>query len=330
MPAVYITGANGFIAQHIIKILLEKGYTVIGTIRSKEKGEKLSKIINNPNFQYEIVPELNAPDAFHESLKKHQDIEYIVHSASPVTYTVNDPELDIIIPALKGTENILNGTLLLPKLKKFILTSSDSAIYSNIDERNNKFTFDESSWNNVAYEEGKKDPVGGYYVSKALGEKKAWKFLETHQNAFQLTTVCPSYVFGNQAFKVDPKNLNFSNSYVGDLLTAKNDQFENEIGGFIDVVDVAKAHVFAIENDSVIGKRLFLNNGKFSVQMILDIINKNFPQLNLIKGNVGSGQKDVEVLANVNNEFTKKLLPWQFTSLETSVINTVQQILDSK
>lgn len=38
---VFVSGASGFIAQNIVKLLIEKGYNVIGTVRTAEKGENL-------------------------------------------------------------------------------------------------------------------------------------------------------------------------------------------------------------------------------------------------------------------------------------------------
>ena len=42
VPIVLVTGASGFIANHLIKQLLEQGrYRVRGTVRSKKKEEKV-------------------------------------------------------------------------------------------------------------------------------------------------------------------------------------------------------------------------------------------------------------------------------------------------
>lgn len=34
---VFVSGASGFIAQTLVKQLIEKGYKVVGTVRSNEK-----------------------------------------------------------------------------------------------------------------------------------------------------------------------------------------------------------------------------------------------------------------------------------------------------
>ena len=40
---VFVSGANGFIAQHVVKQLLNKGYSVVGTVRSAAKGDSLKQ-----------------------------------------------------------------------------------------------------------------------------------------------------------------------------------------------------------------------------------------------------------------------------------------------
>lgn len=40
---VLVTGANGFLAVHVVDILLKKGYAVRGIVRSLEKGEYVKK-----------------------------------------------------------------------------------------------------------------------------------------------------------------------------------------------------------------------------------------------------------------------------------------------
>ena len=40
---ILVTGANGFLAVHVVDILLKKGYAVRGIVRSLEKGEHAKK-----------------------------------------------------------------------------------------------------------------------------------------------------------------------------------------------------------------------------------------------------------------------------------------------
>jgi len=49
---ILVTGASGYIASHLIKILLERGYRVRGTVRSLSNQRK-------NEFIYNLVPEKN-------------------------------------------------------------------------------------------------------------------------------------------------------------------------------------------------------------------------------------------------------------------------------
>ena len=60
MPAittgkVLVTGANGFIAVWLVKDLLEKGFSVRGTVRSESKGEHLKKLFSQYGDKLELV-----------------------------------------------------------------------------------------------------------------------------------------------------------------------------------------------------------------------------------------------------------------------------------
>lgn len=329
MVKVLVTGASGFIAQHLVKTLLEKEYQVVGTVRSEEKGNALKDFFQT-GFEYEVVKDMTEAGSFDQALTNHKDIKYLFHTASPFFYDTTEPEKDLVIPAIKGTENILQSIKKCgEQVEKVIITSSDAAIYSSDDEQNGELSFDETSWNNISYEDAIKDSIAAYYGAKSFAEKLAWDFVKKENPNFKLAAVNPVYVFGPQ---VDPKNakgkLNTSNELISGLLQLKEDNFDVDKGGYVDVRDVAKAHVAAVENDDATGKRLFLTGGKFSTQMMLDIINKHFSQLNLPKGKPGNGPNEISTLAKTNNDATKKILGFELNSLENVVVDTVSQILN--
>jgi uncharacterized protein YbjT (DUF2867 family) len=47
---VLVTGANGYIATWIIRLLLEQGYTVRGTVRSADKGKYITEYFGKMGF----------------------------------------------------------------------------------------------------------------------------------------------------------------------------------------------------------------------------------------------------------------------------------------
>lgn len=54
---VFVTGVNGLIASHIADQLLQRGYTVHGSVRDAKKNEWLSKLFStrHKNVKFELV-----------------------------------------------------------------------------------------------------------------------------------------------------------------------------------------------------------------------------------------------------------------------------------
>lgn len=124
--------------------------------------------------------------------------------------------------------------------------------------------------------------------------------------------------------------MNTSSEDINKILTnGKNGKISNTVATeYINVRDVAKAHVFAFESEETIGKRLILSNGIFSQQTIVNIINKRFPEL---RGKVPESGDDSLVENHVDhyqvdNSETKKILNWEFQDLETTIYDTVAQL----
>lgn len=147
-----------------------------------------------------------------------------------------------------------------------------------------------------------------------------------------MTTVNPCYVFGPQLFDESISNtLNASCQNINEIvLSNTEDKVDQTFASlFIDVRDVAKAHLLAIEVPALAGKRLLLANTKFAMQDIVDTINKQFPALNgrIAVGIPGNGAEVVKHIATLDNSQSKKLLGFGFKGLEETAYDTVSQIL---
>ena len=106
-PTVLLTGGNGFIACHILSQLISAGYAVTTTVRSPSKGQAL--LSTHPEWEHKIkfvyVPDLTASNAFDKIFNKAPEdggFDYVIHTASPVTFVVEDVERDLVEPAVKG------------------------------------------------------------------------------------------------------------------------------------------------------------------------------------------------------------------------------------
>ena len=125
---VLLTGISGYIGLHCAKILLEKGYTVVGTVRSTKKEEEVIKTLNSNSVSIENLSfthlDLSSDKGWDSALS---NCNYVMHVASP--FTVENPknESDMLGPAVDGTLRVLkaakkNG------VKRVVLTSSMVAL----------------------------------------------------------------------------------------------------------------------------------------------------------------------------------------------------------
>ncbi|EGW35463.1 uncharacterized protein SPAPADRAFT_132017 [Spathaspora passalidarum NRRL Y-27907] len=326
---VFVSGANGFIAQHIVKQLLAKGYTVIGSVRSHEKGEQLKQLINNDQFSYEIVSSLTDKDAFVDVLKKHPEITIFLHAASPVSFSVEDIENDLLKPAIEGTTNALNAIKEYgPQIKKVVLTASAVNIFGFGPHFDADQVYSEDVWNPITYEESLANGFFGYLGSKKYAELAARDFVAKEKVNFDISFVNPPYVFGPQAYAVkDKANLNLSNEVVNSVVKlTKGDSIPAEGSVFVDVRDVARAHIVAFENDAAASQRLFTASSRYTLDTIANIINKKFPDTTVPKGDESRNEEIYKSIHKFDNAKTNKILGFEYITLEESVSDIVDQI----
>lgn len=285
---VLVSGASGYIAAWTCQLLLERGFKVRGTVRSKEKGDYLSIQFEKfgDKWSYAIVEELTSPSGFDEAIK---GIDGVAHIASPFHYKMTDPYKDYIEPAVNGTLSILksangpNGE----SVKRIVITSSLGAITrprsgaSELDEVAHVIT--EADWNEecpkLVKEKGSETPAfDAYCASKTLAEKAAWEFVEEEKPKFDLVTICPPYNFGPVIHQVTSANsLNTSVKAFYEYLVGTGDMeaLKHPSGYVVDVRDVATAHIQALVVEQAGGKRYGVSERRFSWQETLDVIHSH-------------------------------------------------------
>ncbi|KAJ3854684.1 D-lactaldehyde dehydrogenase [Lentinula lateritia] len=304
---VLVTGANGFVAAWVIRMLLEKGYKVRGTIRSEGKGVHLKKIFADHGNRFEliIVEDITKDGAFDEAI---EGVDAIAHTASPFQLAADDPQGNpqLIIPAVNGTVSILKSALTASTLKRFILLSSTAAVISLLPDPK---PFTESDWNEQSIEDVKvngknANQVNKYCASKTLAEKAAWELYNANKAklSWDLVVLNPPYIFGPIIHEVSsPAALNTSsgdwyNSVVRPDMGGKPlDQIALVGNAWIDIRDVALAHVLALQKEKAGGERLIILEGDFSYQDFIDSANALSPSpipshTDMPKGNPGAGK----------------------------------------
>lgn len=143
-------------------------------------------------------------------------------------------------------------------------------------------TFTESSWNPSTIDDIGRSPATAYRVSKKLAERAAWDFVASEAPGFDIVTVCPPLVLGPVVHHLATlDSINTSNERVVQLLRGEwreSIPSQGPVSIWIDVRDVARAHIRALENPDAGGKRLFTTAGLFSNSEIAAIVRENFPE----------------------------------------------------
>lgn len=329
---VFISGASGYIAQHITAKLLAKGYKVIGSVRSAKKGDELKSLFKNENLSYVVVPDIQADGAFDEALKQHPEISVFLHTASPFVFQVEDVEKELLLPAVTGTKVALTSVLNHgPQIKRVVVTSSYAAMFANEDIPD--VVSDETTWTELTWEQAKQNGLVGYLASKAFAEKAAWDFVEKEKPNFKLSTVNPTYVFGPQLFdEYATGPVSTSVELIKAVLKLQpTDEVPSVQGPFIDVRDVADAHLVAFESDAAIGQRILLQDGRFSNSKVVEIIKANFPEFkDKIPAPKTTHEEEIKSHCKLDSSKSDKILGIKFISIEQSIKDTVAQFIKVK
>ncbi|KAJ6600420.1 hypothetical protein DFH09DRAFT_1243247 [Mycena vulgaris] len=273
MPAissgkVLVSGANGFLAAWVVKELLEHGFAVRGTIRSTEKGAHLRHMFAayGDKFELVVVPDITVEGAFDLAV---QDVDAIQHIAAPYYLHAGDPE-ELIVPAVQGTLVLLKSAQQHGnQLKRIVMTSSSAAVLQIQAEPK---IFSELDWNEQAPKEAAEmgssaPPMTKYRASKALQERAAWDFMQTHKSelSWDLAVLNPPFMFGPTIHAVStPETLNTSSRQFYAMLTEPSPLATRLSGAcWVDVRDIARAQLLALLKPAAGGERIIISAGAY-------------------------------------------------------------------
>jgi dihydroflavonol-4-reductase len=235
-----VTGASGYLGSNLIKYLIDDGkYHVRGTVRDPNNASKVSHLKSLfPTLEL-VKSDLLEEGSFDDAVK---DCTFVFHTASPFQLRVDDPQRDLVDPAVNGTLNVLRAIERLKdnKVRRVVLTSSVAAIKSQ--PRAEPYT--EKDWNN--FSTIKTEP---YPFSKTEAEKAAWEFSQGKK--WDLVVINPSFILGpTLSNRIDSTSVNVVKAMLEGKMQPMTASF-----CIIHVSDVAKAHALAAELPSAGGER---------------------------------------------------------------------------
>ncbi|KAH9487453.1 Ketoreductase azaE [Psilocybe cubensis] len=323
---VLVTGANGFLALWIVRVLLEHGFIVRGTVRTADKGNKLKQIFSTygDKLEWVVVPDIIVEGAFDKAL---EDIDAVVHSASPVVVESEDPDA-VIKPALGGTESIFNSILKYgTKVKRVVLTSSMGAL---IPIMTGPVVLNENSWGDdivqLVKQLGKAAPqITKYWASKTLAERAAWDIYEKNKPeiGWELVVLNPS-IRPVQDFSTPAEAPHSNQMWYNHIVDLVDEEGVNGTFVYVDVRDVAEAHMLSITKEAAGGERFVLSAGSSGYQKMRDTVFALKPEY-YTSGLLPRGNPDVqgEPLITTNTTKAEDILGIKYKTLEETIENTL-------
>lgn len=241
MMRLLVTGANGYVAQHVIAGALSRGLDVRGSLRRSDAGADTPdrmRAIFGPELEL-VELELETDEGWDEAMR---GVDVLVHVASPVPVRA-PPDRDAVIgPAVEGTSRALTAAAR-AGVRRVLLTSSIAAISGHPAGGSRVLTA--ADWT-----DHDRPGASAYAVSKARAERRAWELAD--RLGLELTVLNPGFVFG-------PPLLPGARSSV--LMVAR---MVRGIGPLVPRItfnavaarDVADAYFAALERPGTVGQRV--------------------------------------------------------------------------
>ncbi|GJZ08641.1 tetraketide alpha-pyrone reductase 1-like protein [Tanacetum coccineum] len=250
---VCVTGASGYIASWIVKLLLHRGYSVHATVRSLADPKKTEHLVALDGAKERLTlfeATLTEEGSFDAAI---DGCVCVFHTASPVLLSVDDPHAQLVDPAVKGTLSVLKSAAKVPSLKRGVLDSSSAAVVFGAKNSRVCVCGSRDVFSDPNFVEQKK--YGNMLYSKTLDR-------------------------GMLAVK---PTLNMTSEGFMRLIETGQEVFADGIYRLVDVRDVAIAHILAFENPEANGRYCVVGNVLHSSE-IMKIVNKLYPALGHSKG----------------------------------------------
>ncbi|KAK1429494.1 hypothetical protein QVD17_11703 [Tagetes erecta] len=312
---VCVTGASGFIASWLVKLLLERGYSVNATVRDLNDPKKTKHLLALDGAKEKLhlfEADLLKDGSFDGAV---EGCDGVFHCASPFFIHTDNPQEDLIDPAVKGTLNVLSSCSKVRSVKRVVLTSSVAAVLYNGTPLTPEVVVDESWFSDQGF---CTETKMWYPLSKTLAEEAAWTYVK--DKAIDMVTINPALVIG----PLLQPTLNTSARAILRLINAPT--YSNITAGCVHVKDVANAHILAFETPSASG-RYCMAESVVHFSELVQMLHKLYPSFKLPDK---CADDDPIVKYQISNEKARSLGIDQYIALEDGIKETIESLKDKK
>jgi nucleoside-diphosphate-sugar epimerase len=334
---VLMTGGSGYLGGWCIAALLERGYSVRTTIRDLAREDHVRAQVAAAGVEAGerlevLAADLHRDDGWADAVA---GCGYVLHTASPFPpKQPKDPE-ELIVPARDGAKRVIRAALD-ADVERIVMTSSVAAVRGgHSGPVDGGEEFNENDWTDLD------DPsITPYTRSKTIAEQNAWVLVDDAGARDRLAVINPGAIIG----PLLSDDASFSLQLIERLLTGM--PAIPRLGfSFVDVRDVADAHVRAMEKESAGGDR-YITVDRFmwmsEVAAILKdrlgerakkVPTRNAPDL-LIKA-IGIFDPAVRTITGdlgqkpmLSNERARERLGWSPRPIEDSIAETAESLFE--
>ncbi|CAF9932570.1 MAG: hypothetical protein GOMPHAMPRED_006611 [Gomphillus americanus] len=275
---VLVTGSTGYIGSWVVYEFIKQGYRVRASVRSQEKFNNLSSIIEKAfgpgKVEASFVTDFSSPDGYADAIK---GVDAVVHVATDTSFS-SDPDV-VVKNAVDSTKGLLNLARKTPSVKRVVLTSSSVALAFH--DPTSTFKFSDKAWNDSSVEQMHSANSGyvTYAASKVLGEKAFWE----GDASFVRNTVLPSFTIGPALDDTLSSSTHawLKGTWNNEEVSVATLKMIGPYQWFINVQDIAKLHVGAVIFEEVANQRLLGLAGKYSFNDAIDFFHKVDPERSL-------------------------------------------------
>ncbi|KAI0042207.1 NAD-P-binding protein, partial [Auriscalpium vulgare] len=258
-----VTGASGFLGSQVVDQLLDAGFYVRGTARSKSAPRVSASYESfGDRFRTVIVEDLATSDL----TEAFEGVDAVIHVASPMARSA-PPDI-LIKTAVDGTTRILEAAVA-AHAQKAVITSSIVAL-ATLEHLSTSVTIGTDDWSPLTHKDALQSDASAslvYAASKALADRAAWAFAQGHP-ALSVTSIYPPVMLGRagRGYAIDAP-ASGTNGMVYALVSGPAGRavpaVRAAVGTFLNVADAARAHVNALQLAGA-PTRIIPNAGEYS------------------------------------------------------------------